>query len=217
MKTVFKILSKTVALVCLSLPALAQAADDQTGIEITPLIGYRFGGDFDVKQNTGNSFSSISINDETSYGLLVAWPFNRKQSGEFLISHYNTSFVGMSANEDDSLLSDNGLGVTYYHLGGNVPVSDGALPLWVTGGLGLTQLSPDDKDLTNETRFSMNIGLNTQFSISENVSFRLGGRIYGTFFNSDSAVFCGSDACKVYISSNLWIQSEVNAGLTFKF
>lgn len=215
MKSNPRSISKLLAFILLPLSAFTQAENTPTGIEITPLIGYRMGGDFDVKQDSQASLSSIQIEDNTSYGLLIAWPFNNKQSGEFLISHYNTNFNSYS--NDDELLSDNGLGVTYYHLGGNVPISGGALPFWLTGGLGLTHLSPDDKELSNETRFSMNIGLNTQFALSEVISLRLGGRVYGTFFNSDSAVFCGSEACKVYISSNLWIQSEVNAGLTFKF
>ncbi|MCJ8319243.1 MAG: hypothetical protein MJK12_06395 [Colwellia sp.] len=208
-------INKFLAFLLLPLSVVSHAKSTQPSFEITPLIGYRMGGDFDIKQDGQSSLSSIKIVDNTSYGLVIGWPFNRKQNGEFLISHYNTNFNSYS--NDNELLSDNGLGITYYHLGGNVPVSGGALPLWVTGGLGLTHLSPDDKELTNETRFSMNIGLNTQFSLSETISLRLGGRVYGTFFNSDSAIFCGTDACKVYISGNLWIQSEVNAGLTFKF
>jgi len=208
-------ISKLLAFILLPLSSLAQAENTQASVEITPLIGYRMGGDFDLKEEGQSSLSSIKINDNTSYGLVIGWPFNRKQNGEFLISHYNTNFNSFS--DSNELLTDNGLGVTYYHLGGNVPVSGGALPLWVTGGLGLTHLSPDDKELANETRFSMNIGLNTQFALSETISLRLGGRVYGTFFNSDSAIFCGTESCKVYISSNLWIQSEVNAGLTFRF
>ncbi len=188
-----------------------------SAIEVTPFIGYRFGGDFDVNSAANDGFSTIKVHEETSYGLLVAWPYEKKQQGEFLISHYNTNFTGAPLNSNESLLSDTGLGISYFHLGGNVPISGGALPLWVTGGLGLTHLSPDDSELTDETRFSLNIGLNTQLAVSENISLRLGGRIYGTFFNSDSAIFCGTEACKVYISSSLWIQSEVNAGLTFKF
>lgn len=212
-----KILNHTPLLILLAFSAITSTTAAEASMEITPLIGYRFGGDFDVNSTENIGFSTIKLHEDTSYGLLIAWPFEKKQQGEFLISHYNTSFTGSSLNDESSLLTDNGLGITYFHLGGNVPISGGALPLWVTGGIGLTHLSPDDSELTDETRFSMNIGLNTQLALSESLSLRLGGRLYGTFFNSDSAVFCGTDACKVYISSNLWIQSEVNAGLTFKF
>lgn len=210
-----KTLNRISALILLS--AIASAAAAETSIEITPLIGYRFGGDFDVNSTDNNGFSTIKLSENSSYGLLIAWPYKEKQQGELLISHYNTNFTGSSLNHSNSTLTDNGLGVTYYHLGGNVPISDGTLPLWLTGGIGFTHLSPDDNELTDETRFSMNIGLNTELALSKRVSLRFGGRIYGTFFNSGSAVFCGTEACKVYISSDVWIQSEVNAGLTFKF
>jgi len=206
-----------ISAILLSLSTLADVSATEASLEVTPFIGYRFGGDFDVNSPENVGFSTIKLQEETSYGLLVAWPFEKKQQGEFLISHYNTNFTGSALASEESSLNDTGLGISYFHLGGNVPISGGALPLWVTGGIGLTHLSPDDTELTDETRFSLNIGLNTQLALSDKVSLRLGGRIYGTFFNSDSAIFCGTEACKVYISSNLWIQSEVNAGLTFKF
>ena len=66
---------------------------------------------------------------------------------------------------------------------GNVPIYDGVVPLLVTGGLGLTHFSPEDTLLSDETRFSMNIGLATKIAVSENISLRVGGRVYAIFFN----------------------------------
>jgi opacity protein-like surface antigen len=91
------------------------------------------------------------------------------------------------------------------------------MPLLVTGGLGLTHFSPEDTLLSDETRFSMNIGLATKIAVSENISLRVGGRVYATFFNSDSQVFCNEEKCAISTSSDLWVQSEVNAGITFSF
>lgn len=201
---------KSLSLLILSFPALA---DTELPIEITPHIGYRFGGDFD---NT-DPVAKIKLREDMSYGLLVAWPFDNKRQGEFLISHYDTSFSQKSDSVTTNLVSNNDLGITYMHLGGNVPVSDGALPMWVSGGLGLTHMSPDDKTLDDETRFSINIGLNTKVELNENLSLHFGGRIYATFFNSESAIFCDTDLCSIYISNDIWVQSEVNAGLTFSF
>jgi hypothetical protein len=193
-------------LLLLSLPVLAEKND---AIEITPLIGYRFGGDFDIEKPT----QTIELTDGTNYGLLVAWPYDNKRQGELLISHYQSNFGEDSSN----LFSNNDLGVTYLHLGGNIPIQDGALPLWLSAGLGLTYLSPQEKSLKDETKFSLNLGLNTRFNISENLSLRFGGRVYATFFNGSSTIFCDTDVCKIRITSDLWVQSEVNAGLTFSF
>lgn len=192
-----------------TLPAIAKQTNS---FEVTPLIGYRFGGDFDAT-NEGK-ISTLKLTDETSYGLLTAWQFDRLRQGELLISHYNTNF---SQSSDGVSFNDDDLGITYVHLGGNVAISQDSLPLFVTGGLGFTHFSPQDNQLDTETRFSMNIGVATKVPLSESLSFQLGGRVYGTFFNSDSSVFCNQANCLISISSNIWVQTEVNAGLTFAF
>ncbi len=194
----------------LSLPTQANTAP---AIEITPLIGYRFGGNFE----NIDTATRIKLAEDVSYGLLVAWPVGTNQQGEVLISHYDTSFIRADDDQASELMANNNIGVTYLHLGGNVPLNEGILPLWLSGGFGASFLAPKDVNLADEIRFSMNIGLNTRYKFTENLSFTFGGRIYATFFNSDSALFCDSDICKIHISSDLWIQSELNAGLSFAF
>jgi len=196
------------ALTTVSMPTMAKQA---LNVEVTPLIGYRFGGDFDTTKDKVHN--RIELSEDTSYGLLTAWSFDRKRQGEFLISHYNTNF----SQSDDFSASNTGLGITYAHLGGNVPLSEGPIPFYMTGGFGLTHLDPSDSQLSNETRFSVNIGLATKIELSERVSLRLDSRIYGTFFNSDSAIFCDVETCAIYISSDIWFQSEVSAGITYRF
>ncbi|MBU2870100.1 outer membrane beta-barrel protein [Colwellia sp. E2M01] len=187
-------------------PAIAKQS-----LEITPMMGYRFGGDFDASQD--KIHHQISLTDDTSYGLLTAWSFDRERQGEFLISHYDTNFF----EPNSSSISATGLGISYAHIGGNIRVSDSFLPVFVTGGFGLSYFAPEDKTLNDETRFSMNVGLATRFDLSEHISLRIDSRIYSTFFNSDSRIFCEIDSCAIYISNDMWFQSEVNAGITFSF
>ncbi|MCW8833899.1 MAG: outer membrane beta-barrel protein [Colwellia sp.] len=207
-------ITRLLALLCLislSLFAKQAYAAQESAFEITPLVGYRFGGDFEVNEN--DTVTDIKLTEEVSYGLLLAWDVDSKRQGEFLISHNNTEFSSL----DNAIASNNNLSITYAHIGGNVPISKGVAPLFITGGLGLTHLSPEDSTLDNETRFSMNIGLATKIAVTENVNFRFGGRIYATLFNSDSHIFCDEAACAISLSSDLWIQSEINAGVTFTF
>lgn len=190
-------------------------AAQESVFEITPLVGYRFGGDFEVSDTdaTINPPTTVKLSEEVNYGLLFAWDVDSKRQGEVLISHNSSQFSQL----DSTAVSNNNLSITYAHVGGNVPLSKGMIPLFVTGGFGLTHLSPEDSLLDNETRFSLNVGLATKIAITDNVSFRVGGRVYATFFNSDSRIFCNEEACAISISSDLWIQSEVNAGVTFTF
>jgi len=201
-----------IALACvLAVIASPSKAKQALNFEVTPLIGYRFGGDFDSSRES--SHNKIELSEETSYGFLTAWSFDRKRQGEFLISHYNTGF----SQADDFSAGDTDLGITYAHIGGNVPISEGPIPFYVTGGFGLTHLAPKDEQLSNETRFSVNVGLASKIPLSENISLRLDGRIYGTFFNSDSSIFCDEVTCAIYISSDIWVQSEVSAGISYRF
>lgn len=203
-----------VLLVCCLSVIPKSNAYEPIGFEITPLMGYRFGGDFEISDEEEEpTFTKVSLKEETNYGLLFAWSVDSERQGEFLINNYATEF----SQEVDSIATNNNISVSYAHIGGNVPISDGYFPLYVSGGLGLTHLSPEDNLLDDETRFSMNIGLAAKLPISEHFNFRFGGRVYATFFNSDSRIFCNEANCAMYISSDMWIQSEVNAGLTFKF
>ena len=189
--------------------------EKESNFELTPIVGYRFGGDFEVSAGdvSINPPTTVKLKEEINYGLLFAWDVDSKRQGEVLISHNSTQFSQL----DSSVANNNNLSITYAHVGGNVPVSSGAVPLFVTGGFGLTHLSPEDSVLDNETRFSLNVGLATKIAIADNVSLRFGGRVYATFFNSDSRIFCDEEACAISISSDLWVQSEVNAGVTFVF
>ena len=193
-----------------SLPALANSV---AAIEITPMVGYRFGGNFENILTA----TRVKLEKNASYGLQVAWPVGLNQQGEVLISHYDTKFIRAADDMPSDLMTDTNIGVTYLHIGGNVPLNEGMFPLWLSGGAGASLLAPADKNLADELRFSMNLGLNTRYNLSDTLSFTFGGRIYATFFNSDSAIFCDEDICNMHISSDLWIQSEVNAGLVFSF
>jgi hypothetical protein len=197
----------SVLLATIMMPASGQ----DLNIEVTPLIGYRFAGEFAATD--AEIHNTIELSEEVSFGLITAWSVDRARQGEVLISHYNTTFsesVDFSASNTD-------LAITYAHLGGNVPINNDLLPLKVTGGLGLTYLSPRASQLDDETRFSINIGLASAIELSEHVSFRIDSRLYGTFFNSDSSLFCDVETCAVYISSDVWLQAEVSAGISYRF
>ena len=197
----------SVLLATIMMPASGQ----DLNIEVTPLIGYRFAGEFAATD--AEIHNTIELSEEVSFGLITAWSVDRARQGEVLISHYNSTF----SESADFSASNTDLAITYAHLGGNVPINNDLLPLKVTGGLGLTYLSPKASQLDDETRFSINIGLASAIELSEHVSFRIDSRLYGTFFNSDSSLFCDVETCAVYISSDVWLQAEVSAGISYRF
>jgi hypothetical protein len=200
---------RSILLIVLSLVIFSSSAKTTNKIEINPFAGYRFGGEFDSTVEG----QEIELDEKTSFGVVVAWPYDNRRQGELLFSHYETNFTPeylFTPGKTD-------LSVSYLHIGGNLPLSQGAVPFWLSGGLGVTHLSPENKNLDDETRFSTNLGFHTRFQLNDNIALKFGARIYATFFNSESEVFCDSENCTVYVSSEVWIQNELSAGLVFTF
>lgn len=199
----------TISLVLCTLLSIFSNAYAKDEWEITPFASYRFGGDFDDEVND----FSLDLDDHSGLGAVLTWHFDKGRQGELLFSHNNTTL-----QSDDPLIDiKSDIEISYLHLGGNVKLNDGVVPFWLSGGIGMTYLSPDDNTLDDETQFSGNLGLNTRFELTKSLSLRIDGRIYGTFFDTDSAIFCNSDDCKIFVEGEVWVQSELSAGLTFKF
>lgn len=198
----------------LTLPTLATKSGP---IEVTPFAGYRLGGDFDISGNfyEENDLQSlqVDIDDSSSFGVIVAWPYDNKRQGELLISHYESELI--PANLLTPYTSD--LAVTYLHIGGNVPFSNSLIPVWFSGGFGVTHFSPEAKELDDETKLSVNLGLYSKLQLNDRIAIRLGARVYATLIDSQDALFCDNNSCKIAISSDMWVQSELSAGLTFTF
>lgn len=184
-------------------------ATAKTKTEITPFASYRFGGDFEY-----GDVNPVTLNLEESAGagLIFNWPYDNKRQGEILLSHYSSE---VTAPNDEIVSSD--LGITYLHLGGNLPLSHGVVPFWLSAGIGLTHFSPDESAYDDETKFSANIALTSKIPVSESIKLRFDARVYGTFFDTDSAIFCDEDNCRIFVESNVWVQSEITAGIVISF
>lgn len=196
-------------------PTVQAAGAKKQQFELSPFIGYRMGGDFDHEVNSTES--SIELEDTTSLGAVLAWNYDGKRQGELLFSHYSTEFSNQLGDSESTIFESADIGVSYLHLGGNVPIASGALPFWLSGGLGISYIKPDDNALDDETHFSMNLGLHTQVNLSDQLALKIGARGYGTFFDSDSEIFCNNANCTITVSSEVWLQGELHAGLVFKF
>jgi len=184
------------------LPLFVEAKNSyKNDVELTPFISYRFGGDFDDVE----SKATLDLKENSGLGLITAWKYDNYRQGELLVSHYNTE------------LKNSDISITYAHLGGNIKLSEGRAPFWFSGGIGLTHFSPRQKQYNNETKFSANVGINTKIPISKNTHLYIGGRVYGTFFDSKSRIFCDSTNCAISVETNVWIQSELMTGISVEF
>jgi opacity protein-like surface antigen len=212
------------ALVCLGTvgAGVAHAQGDEAGPpvnwswEVTPFVGYRGGGNFDLEGSP--TASDVDLDDHGSFGLAVnLFPSGDKiESYELYYSRQKTSVAKSSP------LAPFDLNVEYLHLGGTLNLDD-ELPVrpYIAGGLGVTRFNPQTGNGGADSRFSLSLGAGIRMPVTKRFSVRLEGRGFITFVNSDSAFLCTSGtqggACAIRVKGDSFIQYELLAGAAFAF
>lgn len=184
-------------------------------LELTPLVGYRGGGEFiDGVTNKKHIIASSG-----TYGFIIADKnYGKGKSFELYYSHQSSDLNSINVTLPSSNNNENiPLTIDYLHLGGTTPISnENKVKTFVSGGLGFTYLSPDFTGLQSDLRASMSIGIGLKWPITNNIALRLETRGLATFFNNNSSIFC-SGGCTIKVSGNFFLQGEISAGLAFSF
>lgn len=194
---------------------LLLASNALHALEVTPLLGYRGGGEV-VEQNTGVKHSAVST---PSYGFIIgSEPYDQGKRLELYYSHQSTDIrsINVSTNAANNDV-DLPLTINYLHFGGTAPITDlDELRTFVSGGIGFTYLSPDINGLDSELRASISLGAGLHYPVTERIGLRLEARWLGTLFNNNSSIFC-SGGCALTINGNFFSQYEALAGVSFSF
>jgi hypothetical protein len=200
-------------LVCLLGHAAALSAQ---GFEITPLYGYRFGGDFFELL----SRRPLDIDGAPSFGVVVDVPTSElfQVEGLFTHQHANALVPVFPSGAPVSWQFD----VDHWQGGGLQEYDIGRPKVrpFLTGTLGLTRYAGNGQ---NEIRFTLAAGGGVKLFPSRHVGLRLDGRTYMTFADADVTLFAcstiGPNAgnCLLGFNANLVWQLEFTAGLVVKF
>ena len=190
---------------------------DKPTLEITPFVGYRMGGQFDVNNPPAGYSDSVDLQDGGSWGVDVGIYRDAVSFYEILYSQQSTDL-----DSHDASLKGADVKVEYLQFGGTLlfpDQSDVYVP-YLSLTIGATFLQPDG-DFDSETKFSGSIGGGFRFPISENVAAILGVRGYLTLLESDTDLFCVSDStqagCLVRSSGSTFFQAEGQLGLSVRF
>ena len=183
-------------------------ADAASALDLTPFIGYRFGGS--VEDAAGNK---VNIDDSPSYGFILGSTHDPYHRIELLYSHQATE---LSQSGSGTRLFD--LNVDYLHIGGTY-MADKSLPVrpFASGGLGLTYMDPSVAGGSSETRFSLSFGGGAEWFPVDNVGLRLEARADFTMLESGGSLFCANGGCELYVSGSGVVQYETLAGVTIRF
>jgi len=200
------ILALSILAIALSGPVMA--GDDK--IEITPFIGYRFGGEFS-NYNTRQDYSLASAQ---SYGFSFNYPTSDETKIEVLASRQPTDLKTSGDFGTDRISVD----LTYYQVGAIYQPSDNEkVQPFVGATLGATHIKPDYPDTSSETEFSMTFTGGVKLHFNDHLGIRLDGRLFATFVNTNSAIFCGGGGCSFGFGGNALWQGEATAGLIIAF
>jgi opacity protein-like surface antigen len=196
-----KVIQALVLTTVLLAPMAAMAGE----FEITPFLGYQFGGD--VTTFYQGEYHDVNINSSGNWGLVLSLGLSPMTQIELL---YSTQDTEADADRfEDSL----GLRIDYWQVSMLWNFDpDSQIQPYVVFGIGGTWLRPDG--FSSLSRFSGNFGGGAKIFFSDNIGLRLEGRFYGTYINSTTS-YCDPFWCYGY--NNSLYQFDVSAGLIIRF
>lgn len=184
------------------------------GLELTPSVGYRWGGEITAGQ-TDLFPNDVAIADGGSFGLTFDVPLTRSMQLELMADHQSTNF------EDNGELfgGDQNLGdvdMNYYHAGLLFEFPGRDVRPFMVVGLGIANIDPQIAGTSAESRFSGSIGGGVKVFMTDNVGLRLEARGFWTD-TDDRERDCHFDYDCYYSYNNDLAQGQVKMGVIFAF
>ena len=197
---------------CHTTPAAAQ--DESFRFEITPFTAYRIGGQFDEKNGDGQ----FELNESDAQGIMLNVLANPNGQWEILYSRQDTEVDTQGFFVNDPLID---LEVEYLHLGGTYLFDGENTRPFIALTLGVTHFDPQPAEFGSESYFAASFGGGLQLNATKRFGVRLEGRVFATFLDSDSTIFCGSAGgagkCLIQVDGTTLTQWEARVGLVFRF
>jgi hypothetical protein len=203
----------TRVLICVCFAPLGALAADRPRFDVTPLVGYRAGGEFeDVDPESDIAFD---LDEGSSFGLDLGLYRDPSSFYEVLYTRQESGI-----DSDDPVIGSVDVATEYLHFGGTLLFTDEYwfVP-WLSLTVGVTRLDPDG-GFDSETEFSGSLGGGVRMPFSDRVAANVGVRGYLTFVDSDTAIFCvgsGDLNCLVRTSGSTFFQGEAFIGLSVSF
>jgi len=183
--------------------------------ELSPTVGYRFGGSFDVRGT--DLLSKGSFKDGVSYGLALSYALNRQFSLEAMWNRQQSALnvegglVGPGKVKAFDMKIDQWHGNFIWHAYNRDPKFR---PFFLLG-LGVTNfITPSDFE--NESKFSFALGGGVKYYVGDAFGLRFQGRWTPTYINSSPAYWCYL-YCYVVEDAHYASQFDVSASAIIRF
>lgn len=201
------------AAVLLCIPS-ANAKTEAYNIEITPFAGYRTGGSFSEKDGPGR----VNLNDSSAAGIILNFRANAKGQYELLYASQRTDAATSGFFENDPKVD---LDIETLQFGGTYLFDGDVTRPFIALTLGATRFDSNLPDSSSESFLSASLGGGLQIMPAKRLGIRLEARMYTTFVDDESSIFCssidGAGSCNILIAARTMTQWEAHAGLVFRF
>lgn len=185
--------------------------------ELTPLIGYRYGGTI-YAQDTNLFNFDVDVASDLNYGLNLGIPIN--DQGMKLELFADRQDTHLTTGSGDLFGADNRLArfhATYYQAGILFPFSRSRnVTPYVAVDAGVVNLDTDVRGTASANRFAASAAIGLKFPIANNMAVKIEER--GFFANTGS--YNNNDGCNHFncsgSDSNLY-QGETSLGVSFRF
>jgi len=191
-------------------PALAQR------FEVTPLIGYRFGGAFDVKPDGQGSQGTATLHDSAAYGIAAGYRLDEESLVEFRWTRQRTEIqldaptaTPLSLQQNATLDQFHGDFTHEYFIDDHPTVRP-----FIIGSVGASRLALPS---ANTTRFSFGLGAGVKLFPHPRFGLRIAAEWLPIWVSPEIRGFVCSGGCVVAIGGRLAHQGQVSIGPVFRF
>lgn len=149
------------------LPALTSA--QESGVEITPFAGYRFGGTFESEEAT----AKYEMQDSSSFGLLLNFRHKGNTQWEILYSQQSSEALYSGTAGPDPLVDAE---IHVLQLGGTYQGEGEMARPYLAATIGGTHIRTSSAGSGSDTFFSGSIGVGMMFMPASRVGIRVEAR-----------------------------------------
>ena len=185
---------------------LPVAADP--GFELTPFVGYRSTGEFNVDDPFFDIFSNPEIDEGESLGVILSFPINEHFYVELLYSTQDSELLLSSGIfSPEVVVTETSL--DYALVGLTWQWNPGQVRPFLGVSAGLAQFDPAG-DFGSESRLALDVHGGAKLMFTNHLGIRLEARAYWVDFGEVDLDDCCDDTGSFY-------QLEAGAGLILKF
>lgn len=197
------------AVLAAATPALADdAAAKYNEFEITPFVGYMFGGEFEDPVDG----AELDLDSATNFGVIFNYSVESWRQYELLYSMQSTELDGATPVDMD---------VQYLQIGGTVSYEEATRVIPYFGmTVGAASFSPDGPGLDDETKLAFSVGGGMRVPITDHIGVRFDARAFITLFDTESEIFCvssGGATCRIKAKGDAFLQYAAMLGVIIGF